>query len=303
MPEKPETTRIVIMGAAGRDFHNFNVVYRDDQKARVIAFTAAQIPEIAGRRYPPSLAGPLYPEGIPIVDEAELAVLCGQEGIDRVIFAYSDVTHAQVMHMGSIALACGADFMLLGPRRTMLQAKVPVIAVSAVRTGCGKSQTTRWLARLLKERGLLPAIIRHPIPYGNLERETVQRFATPADLDSADCTIEEREEYEPHLAHGSVVYAGIDYAEITARAEREADIILWDGGNNDFPFLRPDLHIVLIDPLRPNDPGSHHPGETVLRMADIVVVVKTDSASEEEIQTVVRNARAINPAPPVVYSA
>jgi len=303
MPKKQETTRIVIMGAAGRDFHNFNVAFRDDPKIRVIAFTAAQIPEIAGRRYPTSLAGPLYPEGIPIVDESELAGLCRQEGIDRVIFAYSDVTHAHVMHMGSVALACGADFVLLGPKRTMLKAKVPVIAVSAVRTGCGKSQTTRWLSRLLLEQGLRSAVIRHPMPYGNLEREAVQRFATPADLDSADCTIEEREEYEPHVALGTVVYAGIDYAEITVRAEHEADLILWDGGNNDFPFLWPDLHIVLIDPLRPNDVGSHHPGETVLRTADIVVVAKTDSAREQDIQTVVRNARAINPDAPIVYSA
>lgn len=268
----------------------------------MIAFTAAQIPEIAGRRYPFSLAGPLYPEGIPIVDELELAALCHRQGIDQVVFAYSDVTHAHVMHMGSIALACGADFMLLGPQRTMLKAKVPVVAVSAVRTGCGKSQTTRWLSRLLREHGVRPAVIRHPMPYGNLEREAVQRFATAADLDSADCTVEEREEYEPHLANGSIVYAGIDYAEITARAEQEADVILWDGGNNDFPFLRPDLHIVLIDPLRPNDVGSHHPGEAVLRMGDIVVVAKTDSASEKDIKNVVRNARAINPDAPIAYS-
>jgi predicted GTPase len=303
MPEKQETTKIVIMGAAGRDFHNFNVVYRDDPKIRVAAFTAAQIPEIARRRYPSSLAGPLYPDGIPIVDESNLAALCRREGIDQVIFAYSDVTHSHVMHMGSIALTGGADFILLGPKRTMLKAIVPVIAVSAVRTGCGKSQTTRWLSRLLKQRGLQPAVIRHPMPYGNLEREAVQRFATMADLDAADCTIEEREEYEPHLASGSVVYAGIDYAEITARAEREADVILWDGGNNDFPFLRPDLHIVLIDPLRPNDMGTHHPGEAVLRMADIVVVAKTDSASEENIQNVVGNSQAINADAPIVYSA
>ncbi len=303
MPEKQKPTRSVIMGAAGRDFHNFNAVCRDDPKTRVIAFTATQIPEIAGRRYPPLLAGPLYPEGIPIVDESELAALCRQQGIDQVIFAYSDVTHAHVMHMGSIALAGGADFVLLGPKRTMLKAKVPVIAVSAVRTGCGKSQTTRWLSRLLKEHGLRPAVIRHPMPYGNLERQAVQRFTTLGDLDSADCTIEEREEYEPHLAYGSIVYAGIDYAAITARAEREADVILWDGGNNDFPFLRPDLHIVLIDPLRPNDVGTHHPGEAVLRMADIVVVAKTDSASAADVQSVVRSARAIQPQAPIVYAA
>ncbi|MCK5479732.1 MAG: GTPase, partial [Gammaproteobacteria bacterium] len=248
MPNKQETTRVVIMGAAGRDFHNFNMVYRDDPASEVIAFTATQIPEIAGRCYPASLSGAHYPDGIPIVDEVELEILCRREHVDQVVFAYSDVGHAFVMHKASIALATGADFLLLGPERTMLQAKVPVIAVSAVRTGCGKSQTTRWLSRALKQHGLQVAVIRHPMPYGDLERQAVQRFSTRADLDTAECTIEEREEYEPHLALGNVVYAGIDYAEIIARAEAEADVILWDGGNNDFPFLRPALHIVLVDP-------------------------------------------------------
>ena len=303
MPNKQETTRVVIMGAAGRDFHNFNMVYRDDPASEVIAFTATQIPEIAGRCYPASLTGAHYPDGIPIVDEAELEILCRREHVDQVVFAYSDVGHAFVMHKASIALATGADFLLLGPERTMLQAKVPVIAVSAVRTGCGKSQTTRWLSRALKQHGLQVAVIRHPMPYGDLERQAVQRFSTRADLDTAECTIEEREEYEPHLALGNVVYAGIDYAEIIARAEAEADVILWDGGNNDFPFLRPALHIVLVDPLRPGHETTHHPGEAVLRMADIIVVAKVNSASDADIQQVTENARRINVTAPIVRGA
>jgi predicted GTPase len=269
------------MGAAGRDFHNFNMVYRDDPASEVIAFTAAQIPEIAARRYPASLAGPRYPEGIPVIEERQLEALCRDRHIDQVVFSYSDVSHALVMHKASITLATGADFLLLGPERTMLQASVPVIAVSAVRTGCGKSQTTRWLSRLLKKRGLRVAVIRHPMPYGELERQAIQRFSSPADLDAADCTIEEREEYEPHLALGNVVYAGVDYAAITRDAGAEADVILWDGGNNDFPFLRPDLHIVLVDPLRPGNETTHHPGEAVLRMADIVIVAKVNLVVED----------------------
>ena len=303
MANKEKCTRVVIMGAAGRDFHNFNMVYRDDPDSRVIAFTATQIPKIAGRCYPPSLAGPQYPEGIPIVDETELEQLCFTENIDQVVFAYSDVNHALVMHKASIALAAGGDFILLGPRRTMLTAKVPVIATSAVRTGCGKSQTTRWLSRLLKQQGLHVAVIRHPMPYGDLERQAVQRFANRADLDAAHCTIEEREEYEPHLTMGNVVYAGIDYAEIVAQAEAEADVILWDGGNNDFPFIRPDLHIVLVDPLRPGSETSHHPGEAVLRMADIVVVVKVNSARDADVQFVTECITRINPTVPIVRAA
>lgn len=294
---------MLILGAAGRDFHNFNMVYRDDPGSEVIAFTATQIPEIAGRRYPASLAGQRYPQGIPIVDEAQLATLCREQRVDKVVFSYSDVTHDRVMHTASIALASGADFLLLGPQRTMLQARVPVIAISAVRTGCGKSQTTRWISRLLKQHGLRVAVIRHPMPYGDLERQAVQRFARRPDLDAANCTIEEREEYEPHLALGNVVYAGVDYAAIAARAAAEADIILWDGGNNDFPFLRPDLHIVLVDPLRPGNETSHHPGEAVLRMADIVVVAKVNSASDADIQLVTDNARRINPGATVVRGA
>ncbi|MGZ8200072.1 MAG: GTPase, partial [Methylosarcina sp.] len=260
------------MGAAGRDFHNFNVVYRDDPATEVVAFTATQIPDISGRCYPPALAGQYYQGGIPIIDETELETFCRSRAVDRVIFSYSDISHEQVMHKASLVLANGADFMLLGPNRTMLRARVPVIACCAVRTGCGKSQTTRWLSRFLKDHGLKVAVIRHPMPYGDLEKQAVQRFATLTDLDLAGCTIEEREEYEPHLAIGNVVFAGVDYARIVSRAEREADIILWDGGNNDFSFIRPDLHIVLVDPLRPGNETTHHPGETVLRMADIVLI-------------------------------
>lgn len=291
------------MGAAGRDFHNFNTVFRDDPSTEVVAFTAAQIPGIGGRRYPTALAGPLYPDGIPILDEAELAELCRRETVDTVVFAYSDVEHATVMHKAAVAMAAGADFALLGPRRTMLQASVPVIAVSAVRTGCGKSQTTRWLSRQLRGHGLKVVAIRHPMPYGDLERQAVQRFASAADLDAADCTVEEREEYEPHLAAGTIVYAGVDYARILQAAEAEADVILWDGGNNDFPFLRPDLHLVLVDPLRPGHETTHHPGETVLRMADIVVVAKSNAATAGAIEQVSAQARALAPEARIVRAA
>jgi predicted GTPase len=303
VPETKPANRVLIMGAAGRDFHNFNMVYRDDAASRVIAFTATQIPDIAGRRYPASLAGALYPDGIPIVDEAELDTLCRDQRIDQVVFAYSDVSHARVMHKASVALAAGSDFLLLGPRRTMLSASVPVIAICAARTGCGKSQTARWLSRQLKQQGLRVAVIRHPMPYGDLERQAAQRFATREDLDDAACTIEEREEYEPHLALGNVVYAGVDYAAIVSRAEAEADIILWDGGNNDFPFIRPDLHIVLVDPLRAGHETSHHPGEAVLRMADIILVTKANSASDVDIQRVTETARHINPAATITRGA
>jgi len=303
MSDTQQPTRIVIMGAAGRDFHNFNVVYRDNPACRVVAFTAAQIPAIAGRRYPPALAGALYPEGIPILDESGLVDLCRSERVDRVVFAYSDISHAQVMHKASIVLAAGADFVMLGPERTMIRAGVPVIAVCAVRTGCGKSQTTRWLSGRLKAHGLKVAVIRHPMPYGDLERQVVQRFATRADLDAADCTVEEREEYEPHLALGNLVYAGVDYAEITRRAQAEADIILWDGGNNDFSFIRPDLHIVLVDPLRAGHETSHHPGEAVLRMADIALIAKSNSASAADLATVRENVRHIRPEAALVLGA
>ncbi|MGJ0514474.1 MAG: cyclic 2,3-diphosphoglycerate synthase [Methylomicrobium sp.] len=298
-----QRTKLLIMGAAGRDFHNFNLVYRDDPASEVVAFTAAQIPDIAGRHYPAALAGDLYPEGIPIVEEAELESLCKTHRIGQVVFSYSDVPHSEVMHKASIALAQGADFILLGPNRTMLKASVPVIACCAVRTGCGKSQTTRWLSKLLKAHGLKVAVIRHPMPYGDLEKQAVQRFARRADLDVADCTIEEREEYEPHLALGNTVFAGIDYAEIVARAESEADIILWDGGNNDFSFVRPDLLIVLADPLRPGHEASHHPGEAVLRMADIILIGKVNSAAEADVQKVGETVRRLNPRARVLRGA
>jgi predicted GTPase len=303
MSKADRPRRVVIMGAAGRDFHDFNTVFRDDRDSAVVAFTAAQIPDIAGRRYPPSLAGPHYPRGIPIVDEAELDALCRSEAVDRVVFAYSDVSHETVMHKASIALAAGADFELLGPRSTMLAARVPVVAVSAVRTGCGKSQTTRYLSARLAARGLSVAVVRHPMPYGDLARQAVQRFASRADLDAADCTVEEREEYEPHIARGTVVYAGVDYAAILARAEAEAEVILWDGGNNDFPFFRPDLHVVLVDPMRPGAAATHHPGEAVLRMADIVVVAKSNSAPEAGIAAVRESARSLNARAAIVRAA
>lgn len=299
MPPPNTPTRVLILGAAGRDFHNFNMVYRDAPQYRVVAFTAAQIPEIAGRRYPPELAGSLYPAGIPIVEEEALETLCRAERVDQVVFSYSDVAHALVMHAASRALAQGADFVLLGPARTMLKAPVPVIATSAVRTGCGKSPVTRWLSRRLKGHGLRVAVMRHPMPYGDLARQAVQRFAERADLDAARCTIEEREEYEPHLAIGNVVYAGVDYARVVARAAAEVDVILWDGGNNDFPFLRPDLHLVLVDPLRPGHETTHHPGEAVLRMADIIVITKVNSAPPADIERVSAAARAINPRAPI----
>ncbi|WP_455205971.1 cyclic 2,3-diphosphoglycerate synthase [Kaarinaea lacus] len=300
-----ETKRnlVVIMGAAGRDFHNFNMVYRNDPNCEVVAFTATQIPDIAGRLYPASMAGAHYPIGIPILAESEFEKLCRQQPINQVVFAYSDVPHALVMHKASIALALGADFILLGPERTMLKSKVPVIAISAVRTGCGKSQTTRWLANLLKQLGKRVAVIRHPMPYGDLEKQAVQRFAEAADLDAAQCTVEEREEYEPHLAMGNIVYAGVDYGAIVTQAESEVDVILWDGGNNDFPFIRPDLHIVLVDPLRPGNEATHHPGEAVLRMADIVVVAKVNSAADADIQQVSDNVKQINPRAQLIRGA
>ncbi|WP_255575415.1 cyclic 2,3-diphosphoglycerate synthase [Caldovatus aquaticus] len=296
-------TRVVIMGAAGRDFHNFNVVYRDDPGSEVVAFTAAQIPGIAGRRYPPELAGPLYPDGIPIVEEAELPRLVRETGANRVVFAYSDVSHLDVMHRASVALAAGADFALLGPERTMLRVAVPVIAVCATRTGCGKSQVTRWLAARLRARGLRVGVVRHPMPYGDLARQAVQRFARFEDLDAAACTIEEREEYEPHIARGTTVYAGVDYARVLALAAGEQDLLLWDGGNNDFPFVRPDLLVTLADALRPGQEATHHPGETVLRMADIVVVAKANAAPEADVRRVAEAVRTLNPRAAVLRGA
>ncbi|HEX2404636.1 MAG TPA: cyclic 2,3-diphosphoglycerate synthase, partial [Acidimicrobiia bacterium] len=295
--------RIVIMGAGGRDFHNFNVVFRDDPGHRVVAFTAAQIPGIGGRVYPPALAGDLYPEGIPIVDEADLGELIERERIDEVIFAYSDVSHVEVMHKASSAMAHGADFRLLGPGATMLPSSKPVVAVCAVRTGSGKSQTSRRVGSLLRAAGLNVALVRHPMPYGNLDAMGVQRFATLADIDAALPSIEEREEYETPVRMGMVMWAGVDYAEILRRVEREADVIVWDGGNNDFPFFRPDLHITVADPLRPGHETLYHPGELNLLMADVVVVNKVDSATPEALAQVMDSVRRLNPGAVIVQTA
>ncbi len=298
-----EPRRVIIMGAAGRDFHNFNMVFRDDPGTRVIAFTATQIPNIAGRRYPPELAGPLYPEGIPIYPEDELEALIQAHQVDEVVFAYSDVSHEYVMHRASRALAAGADFRLLGPRATMLRASKPVIAVTAARTGSGKSQTTRRIAQQLRAWGYRVVIVRHPMPYGDLAQQAVQRFASFADLDRYQCTIEEREEYEPHLQNGLVVYAGVDYARILEQAQAEADVLLWDGGNNDLPFFRPDLHIVVVDPHRPGHELRYHPGEANVRMAHVVVINKVVTAAPEGIQQVRANVRALNPRATVIEAA
>lgn len=287
--------KVVILGAAGRDFHNFNVVFRDDPAHHVVAFTATQIPDIEGRTYPPELAGKLYPEGIPIVDEADLTDLIRRENVDVAIFAYSDVPHEQVMHLGSRCIATGADFWLQSARSTMLSSSKPVIAVTAVRTGVGKSQTTRYLSRILRDLDLRVVAIRHPMPYGDLAAQACQRFETYADLDRHETTIEEREEYEPHIDNGFVVYAGVDYERILREAEQEADVILWDGGNNDLPFYVPDLHIVLVDPLRPGHETTYHPGEANVLMADVAVVNKCDSARPEDIAAVEASVRRLNP--------
>jgi len=294
---------VIIMGAAGRDFHNFNVYYRDRAEYEVVAFTATQIPNIAGRRYPPALAGPLYPNGIPIAPESELEDLIRQYPGAEVVFAYSDVSHEYVMHRASRAVAAGADFRLLGAEHTMLTSHVPVVAVGAVRTGCGKSQTSRRVAAILETMGYKVVIVRHPMPYGDLTQQVCQRFATPEDLDRYECTIEEREEYEPHLAAGRVVYAGVDYAEILRQAEQEADIIVWDGGNNDLPFFRPDLFIVVTDPLRPDHGTRYYPGEANLRLADVVVINKVDVAPPEGIVTVRRLTREVNPQATIIEAA
>jgi predicted GTPase len=296
-------TRVLIAGAAGRDFHNFNVVYRGRDDVDVVAFTATQIPNIDGRVYPAELAGEGYPDGIPIVAEDELESRVGKLDVDDVVFAYSDVTHEHVMHIGSRALAAGASFRLLSPDETMLASTKPVVAVCAVRTGSGKSQTTRHVARLLRDAGKRVAVLRHPMPYGDLARQAVQRFASYDDLDAQDCTIEEREEYEPHLAEGNLVFAGIDYEAILRAAEEEADVILWDGGNNDTPFIRPTVHIVVVDPHRPGHELRYHPGETNLRMADVCVVNKVDSAPPEGIAAVVASIQQHNTKAKIVRAA
>src|SRR5919197_92512 len=296
-------TRVLIAGAAGRDFHNFNLVYRGREEFEVVGFTATQIPNIEGRVYPSELAGDLYPEGIPISPEDELEALIREHEVDEVVFAYSDVTHEHVMHIGSRSLAAGASFRLISPRETMLTSSKPVVAVCAVRTGSGKSQTTRHIAGLLRESGRRVAVLRHPMPYGDLAAQAVQRFERYEDLDAADATIEEREEYEPHLAEGNLVFAGIDYERILRAAEREADVIIWDGGNNDTPFVKPDLHIVVVDPHRPGHELRYHPGETNLRLAHVCVVNKVDSATQEGIDAVLDSIRAHNPEAQVVLAA
>ncbi|PKM99025.1 MAG: GTPase [Elusimicrobia bacterium HGW-Elusimicrobia-3] len=287
--------RVLIMGAAGRDFHNFNVFYRGNKDVEVVAFTAYQIPNIAGRKYPRELAGKMYPKGIPIFEEKELPELIKKFKVDEVVFAYSDVAFNTVMAKGSIVLACGADFTLLGGEHTYIKSKKPVIAVCAVRTGCGKSQTTRAIATMLKEMGKKVVAIRHPMPYGDLVKQTWQRYETLEDLKKHDCTIEEMEEYEPHIAAGHIIYSGVDYGEILKRAEKEADVILWDGGNNDLSFYKPDLQITVTDPLRSGHEATFHPGAANLRMADVVVINKVDTASAKEIATVRANIKAMNP--------
>jgi len=287
--------KVIIMGAAGRDFHNFNVYFRNNEEFDVIAFTATQIPNIEGRKYPKELAGKLYSDGIPIYPEDELENLIKKHNVDLVVFAYSDVSHEYVMHRASRVMAAGANFMLMGADATMLKSRKPIIAVCAVRTGSGKSQTTRRVAEILKKLGKKTVVIRHPMPYGDLTKQIVQRFETFEDLDKHNCTIEEREEYEPHLERENIVYAGVDYGKILEQAEEEADVILWDGGNNDMPFYKPDLLIVVADPHRPYHEVTYHPGETNLRMADVIVINKVETAYPEDIETVRENARASNP--------
>lgn len=295
--------RVIIMGAAGRDFHNFNVYFRDNPQYEVVAFTATQIPNIEGRRYPTELAGDRYPDGIPIEPESELVRLIEDHKVNQVVFSYSDVSHEYVMHKASEVMAAGADFRLLGPNHTMLEANRPVIAIGAARTGSGKSQTSRRVAAILREQDLRVVVVRHPMPYGDLARQAVQRFASEEDLERHEVTIEEREEYEPHLAAGTVVYAGVDYERILRAAEEEADIIIWDGGNNDYPFFRPDYFIVVVDPHRPDHVFRYHPGETNARMADAIVINKIDTASPEGVAETRRLVAELNPTAAVVDAA
>lgn len=294
--------RVLILGAAGRDFHIFNLCFRDDPGCEVIGFTAAQIPGIESRRYPTSLSGELYPEGIPIFPEKDLEELIRKQDVGQVVLAYSDLSHNDVMHLASRALACGADFRLIGPGRSMLSSSRPVISVCAVRTGCGKDSVVRRIAGILKAVGLRPVVVRHPMPYGDLSAQAVQRFASLEDCDRAACTIEEREEYEQHIKNGVVVYAGVDYARILAAAEQEAEILLWDGGNNDWPFFRSDLEIVLVDPHRAGHELLYHPGETNLRRARVLVVNKMDSAPLSGVQEILANIAAANPAATVIQA-
>ena len=295
--------RVLILGAAGRDFHNFNVVFRNNPDYHVMAFTATQIPDIAGRSYPRALAGALYPDGIPIFEEKDLEKLIGDLGIDTVVFSYSDVSYPTLMHLASRAVAQGADFWLLGTEHTQIKSAVPVVSVCAIRTGCGKSPVSRLVAAKLREQGHKAVVIRHPMPYGDLAAQAVQRFATLEDLDSQLCTIEEREEYEPHIQRGTVVYAGVDYEKILRQAEKEADVILWDGGNNDTPFYVSDLEIVVVDPHRAGHELAYFPGEVNLRRADVIVINKVDTAAQPDLETVRRNIKLNNPTASVIEMA
>jgi predicted GTPase len=295
--------RVLILGAAGRDFHNFNVVFRNNADYKVVAFTAAQIPDIAGRRYPAELAGPGYPDGIPIAEEKDLEKLIREQHVDVVVFSYSDVAYPTLMHLASRTAAAGADFWLLGAEHTQLKSSVPVISICAVRTGCGKSPLSRQVAAELRRAGLKIVAIRHPMPYGDLAAQAVQRFATIADLERHQCTIEEREEYEPHLVHGTVVYAGVDYEKILRQAEKEADVILWDGGNNDTSFYVSDLEIVVADPHRPGHELAYYPGEVNLRRAQVVVINKVDTATRENVETVRKNIQQANPNARIIETA
>ena len=295
--------RTIIMGAAGRDFHNFNVAFRNNLEYEVVAFTATQIPDIEGRLYPPELAGSRYPAGIPIFPEDDLVRLINEKQADQVVFSYSDVSHEYVMHKASQVLATGADFRLLGLHATQIKSSKPVVSVCAVRTGSGKSQTSRRVARNLRSMGFQVAAVRHPMPYGDLVKQAVQRYASFEDLDKHNCTIEEREEYEPHLANGLIVYAGVDYERILRQAEQEVDIVLWDGGNNDFPFYASDLNIVVADPHRPGHERTYHPGETTARTADVFVINKVDTANPENVITVRQNLRVLNPKAIVIEAA
>jgi predicted GTPase len=296
-------TKTVIMGAAGRDFHNFNVFFRQRPEYEVVAFTAAQIPGIEKRNYPPVLAGSLYPKGIPIVPEEQLPMLIREKDVELVVLAYSDLSYDDVMHKSSVVGANGPDFILMGPKNTMLKARVPVVSVCAVRTGAGKSTVSRALARAIKARGKRVVVVRHPMPYGELETEAVQRFATYEDMDREKCTIEEREEYEPHIDQGNVVYAGVDYEKILLAAEKEADVVLWDGGNNDLPFYKPDFNVVVADPLRAGNELSYYPGETNVRMANVVVINKVDSATPEGVRQVREDIKQLNPTATIVEAA
>lgn len=298
-----EKKKVIILGAAGRDFHNFNTVYRNDETTEIVAFTAAQIPDIDDRKYPASLAGELYPEGIPIVAEEDLEKWIADKNVDECVLSYSDLPYDTVMHLGSRVMVTGAKFSMLGSYPTMIKSTKPVVSITAIRTGCGKSQTTRAVVRELLGQGHKVASIRHPMPYGDLEKQKVQRFAELEDLKKHDCTIEEMEEYEPHIAMGSVIYAGVDYEAIVREAEKEADVIVWDGGNNDMPFYKPDLSIVVVDPLRPGHEITYYPGEVNLRMADVIVMNKIDSAYPEDMEFVLNNIRQYNPTAQVILAA